>query len=229
MINKDAIIKIAVFLLMAVTLWFFLKDWLSIEVLRANAAVLEASIRAHPLLAGLAFIFMYVLAVVFTLPGASLLTMAAGFLFPFVWALAMVVVSATIGATILFLLVQSSLGRAFKQKAEPVYNKIQAKFAQKPVSTLLFLRFLPVFPFFLVNIAVGLLNIRVWTAIWTCFVGILPGTALYVLLGRQLSAVDNPADLVGWEFFVLMSAMAFLSLLPRWLKGRDAGDEKQEV
>lgn len=211
---------IVLFLICASLAWVFFADRLTLDAVRAGAETMEGFIEDHPVLSSLTFILVYVCVVVFAMPAASILTMAAGFAFPFYWALPMVLCAASFGAMMLFLLVRSSLRPTFEKKADKAYRKIQVFFAQKPLSTLLFLRFFPVFPFFLVNIAVGLLEIRIWTAFWTCFVGIIPGTALYVLLGRQLSVVDNPADLVGWEFLAIMTALAFLSLLPRWLKKR---------
>lgn len=193
------------------------KDTVSLSLVKESLDQWSAFIGMHYMLSVLIFCGVYIALVVFSLPFASLLTVSSGALFGFVPGVMMVSLSATIGASMVFFLVRAGVGDAGKGQADNAYSKIITYLSKKPASNLLFVRLLPIFPFFAINIAAGLLKIKPITAIWTCFVGILPGTSLYVYLGQTISEVESLSDLVGPEVFIVFSLIAFLSLTPRML------------
>lgn len=204
-----------VFMVAMAAAWFVFGDVITLTTIQDSHGVIASFIAQQPIIASLMFVMLYFVVVVFSLPFASLLTLSAGFFFSYFHGLFMVVCAACIGAMALFILVRSTVGVTLVQKAAPAYQRINAKISKNPASTLLFLRFVPIFPFFIVNLVAGLMKVRFFTAFWTCLVGILPGTAVYVALGVQLSDVETLSDLVQPSFLLVMTGLGLLMLLPK--------------
>ena len=174
----------------------------------------QQAVNQNPFLAVLIFSMIYTSVVALSLPFASLLTMTAGFLFGLVTGTFIVVASATLGATIIFTVAKTSMGQVLKEKAGKLYQKIEADMRENAVGYLLFLRLVPLFPFFLVNIVPAFFNIKTKTYIWTTAFGIFPGTLIYVNVGRSLGQVDNPADLVSGDLVLSMGLLGCVALVP---------------
>ena len=163
--------------------------YLSIESLAANKDTLVSYVADHYLLAILGFAVTYILVVALSLPVASFLTIFGGLLFGAAVCGTVVVFSATIGALIVFLAARSSLGETLKDRAGPWLAKLQDGFNDNAMSYLLFLRLVPVFPFWLVNIAPALLGVRASTFAIGTLLGIIPGTFAFAFVGAGLGSV----------------------------------------
>ena len=163
--------------------------YLSVENLLASRDYLQTRIEAHRLLALAVYALVYIGAVALSLPGALLLTITGGFLFGGLVGGAATSVAATIGATLIFLAARTSLGVFLRNRAGPWLTKLSAGFERDAASYMLFLRLVPVFPFWLVNLAPALLGAPLRTFVWTTFVGILPGTFAYSFAGAGLDSV----------------------------------------
>ena len=122
--------------------------------------------------------------VALSLPGGAVLTLAGGFLFGWFIGGVASIIGATIGATIVFLIARSTIGDALAARAGPFLSRFRQGFQQDAFSYLLFLRLVPIFPFWLVNLAPGLLGVGFGTYVATTLLGIVPGTFAYSL-GRQ--------------------------------------------
>lgn len=164
-------------------------EQLSIANLVKNQQVLAEYLAEHPILTPLIYFVAYLLAVALSFPGASLLTIAGGFLFGWFIGGLLTVAAATGGAALLFIAAKTSLGATLKDRAGPFIDKMSGGFRENAFSYLLFLRLTPVFPFWLVNIAPALFNVGLGTYLIATFIGIIPGTFAYAFVGAGLDSV----------------------------------------
>lgn len=162
---------------------------LSLSEIIRNKQLLQDWVVNHPARIAVVYMTIYIVAVAVSFPGASLITIAGGFMFGWLFGGMMTIVSATIGATVLFVAARSSLGATLKERAGPFIGKMASGFRQNAFSYLLFLRLTPVFPFWLVNIAPALFNVSLPTYLLATFIGILPGTFAYTFVGAGLGSV----------------------------------------
>jgi uncharacterized membrane protein YdjX (TVP38/TMEM64 family) len=163
--------------------------YLTITALAENREALRGFLGSHRLLALAAFVALYAAATALSLPGGAVLTIAGGFLFGWLLGGFASIIGATIGATILFLIARSTLGELLAARAGPLLTRFRQGFQQDAFSYLLFLRLVPIFPFWLVNLAPGLLNVPFTTYFVTTILGIIPGTFAFALAGSGLDSV----------------------------------------
>lgn len=150
---------------------------------------LEKYVNANYITALAVFVAIYIGATAFSLPGASILSLLGGLLFGGIVGGFAIVIAATIGAIALFSIARTSIGDILKQKAGKWMEKIAAEFNDGAASYLLFLRLVPVFPFFVVNLAPALLGARLWTFSWTTFIGIIPATFAFTFVGAGIGSI----------------------------------------
>lgn len=218
--------------------FIFFGDALNFESLRDNREALIAWRDQNVALAALAFLGVYTLVVALSIPGALWMTLLGGFLFGVTLGAPLIVIAATIGATIVFLVARTSLGEALRAKAGPWLKKLEAGFQENAWSYLLILRLVPAAPFFVVNVAPAFLGARLGTFIWTTAVGIIPGTVVFTSVGAGLGEViargEQPNIGIIFEPHVLgpLLGLAALSALPvvvKALRGkRDAAETAPE-
>ena len=123
--------------------------------------------QTYGIVAALIFMALYATATALSLPGGAVLSITSGFLFGALWGTVAIVISATIGATILFLIAKTSFGDALRAKAGGWLDKMAAGFQENALSYLLVLRLVPLFPFFIVNLVPALLGVPLRTyVIW---------------------------------------------------------------
>jgi uncharacterized membrane protein YdjX (TVP38/TMEM64 family) len=186
---------IPILVFVAVLVAFFalgLERYLSIDALRQHRSVLRAWVETSGLLAALVFMAIYIITVAFALPGATVLTIAGGFLFGSIWSTGLVIISATLGATILFSIAKTTLGDVLRAKASVWLPRLEAGFREHALSYLLVLRLVPIFPFFIINLVPAFLGVPLSTFILGTFLGIIPGTFVYATAGAGLgNALDS--------------------------------------
>lgn len=195
-----------------------LQNKLSLEYLQENKEFLLDYSKNNPFLSALIFCLAYIVFVALSLPAATLLTLSGGFLFGKVLGTLYVVVSATIGATIIFQIAKTSLGEALRNKAGGLYKKVEKNMEDNVTGYMFFMRLVPVFPFFLVNIVPALFNVKARTYILTTFFGILPGSFVYVNLGKQLATINSLNDLVSTQTLLAFSLLGVFALIPTLYK-----------
>lgn len=211
---------LAILLLLFLFFYFQLGHYLSFDSLREHRALLISWTKAHYLSAVLAFMGIYITAVAISIPGALFLTLTGGFLFGIVWGALYVIISATIGATLLFLAVHSALGEWLSKKTTGWITKMKEGFRKNAFSYLIILRLIPVFPFWAVNIVSGLLKVRPKTFILATFIGIIPGAFIYAMVGNSLGLLfdrNEKPDLniiFSPEILLPLIGLALLLLLP---------------
>ena len=168
---------------------FLAGDYLSLETLSENHEALVGWRDRNLMTASLAFVAIYIVAVAFSVPGAIWLTLAGGFVFDTALAAGLTVISATIGATLIFLAARSSLGAMLHERAGPWLGRIDDEVARGEISFLLVMRLIPVIPFFIANLAPAFVKVRLANFIWTTLVGITPATVVIASVGAGLGEV----------------------------------------
>ncbi len=195
--------------------WFFnVDEKISLQAFQTHKAKLLTYVLDHPVLSGLIFGLCYTSAVALSLPIATLLTLTGGFLFGQWLGLFYVIVFATLGATIIFTVAKSALGTTLREKAGGLYQKIEHNMKENAVGYLLFLRLVPLFPFFLVNIVPALFNVSLRVFVITTFLGIIPGSFVYVNLGKTLGDITRLNDLVSGKTILAFGLLGLFALIP---------------
>lgn len=199
---------------------FDLDTYISLTALKENRADLAEWVARNGVLAFMAYLVMYAVVVAFSIPGGAIMTIAGGFLFGPVVGTALTVVGATIGATILFLAARYAFSDLLRERAGSAINRMKDGFQENAFSYMLFLRLIPAFPFFVVNLAPAFLGVTLGTFVLGTFIGIIPGTFVYALLGDGFSAiVEQGGDInlgIIFEprFLLPIVGLAILALLP---------------
>ena len=199
------------------------------EALRDARFALLDLVAAHPVAAPAAYVLAYVCVTAFSLPGAAAMTLAGGFLFGTLAGGALAVIGATLGATAVFAAARTALGDRLRLRTGGMLARIEEGFRRDAASYLLFLRLVPAFPFFVVNIAAALLGARPAIFVATTLVGIVPGTLVFASIGAGLGSVFDAGarpDLsvaLSWPVLGPLLGLGLLALLPvawRRLAGR---------
>lgn len=176
-------------LVLIVGLWLIVGRIVTLETFLTHRAGFTAAIEARPWLALVVYGLIYTVVVALSLPVALPLTMIGGVLFGFWVGTAATATAATAGAVLLFLAARGLFHDYFVQKTERWLGTLRREFQADAASYLLLLRLTPVFPFAVVNLAAALLGTRLFTYLWTTFIGILPGTAAFTLTAAGLTGV----------------------------------------
>ncbi|HEX2255913.1 MAG TPA: TVP38/TMEM64 family protein [Afifellaceae bacterium] len=216
-------------LLLAVAYALGLHQHFSLEELAARREALLRLVAENWLAAAAGFVAVYVTAISISIPGASILTIAGGLMFGWLPGAALSMLAATIGATIVFLIARTALGGFLEAKAGPRLKKIQAGFAEDAFNYLLFLRLVPIFPFWVVNVAPALVGMRLRTYVFATIVGIFPGSLAYSYFGRSLGTALTPdGPVVSTEVLIGFAVLAAIALMPvairRWRRARKAAN-----
>jgi uncharacterized membrane protein YdjX (TVP38/TMEM64 family) len=207
-------------LCLALFFYFQIYDYLTFSALKAHRQTLLIWTLKNHLLAVFSFMAVYIISVAISIPGAVFITVLAGFLFGPIWGTFYVVISATIGAAIIFLATRTALAGLLTTKAGPATHQFEKGFQRNAFSYLLFLRFIPLFPFWLINIVPAILNVRFSTFILATFIGIIPGSFVFVLIGNGVNSVftkNSTPDISVIskpEIILPLIALGVLSLMP---------------
>jgi uncharacterized membrane protein YdjX (TVP38/TMEM64 family) len=198
--------------------------YLSLETLREQHETLRAFVEGNLVLAVAAYILVYALSTLFMVPGALWITIAGGFLFGLAGGSAATIVGATLGASLLFFAARTAFGGMLRERAGPFLRKMEAGFHQNPRSYMFALRFLPIVPFPVANIAPALLGARYPDYAMTTALGIVPGVVAYTWIGAGLGATfaaGGTPDIasVAANLVPAFAALAVVSLMPvAWKK-----------
>ena len=212
---------------------FDLDDYLSFEMLKNNRETALDWYGQNRILAAAGFMVLYALVVALSIPGAVWLSLAAGFLMGTFVGTVVVVFAATLGAMGIFLIARYALADFFHEKAGAAGRKMEAGFQENALSYLLVLRLVPLFPFWLVNLAPALLGVPARTFVIGTFFGIIPGAAVFCSIGNGLGAVFDQGGMPDLnvifkpEIFGPLLGLAVLSLLPivfKKMKKHDDGE-----
>jgi uncharacterized membrane protein YdjX (TVP38/TMEM64 family) len=216
---KKFILVLILFVAIAAYFVFDLGQYLSLENFKAQQAEIVAAKDANPALYIAAFFLIYVVVTGLSIPGAAIMTLVAGALFGLVTGTIIVSFASSIGATLAF------LGSRYV-----LHDWVQAKFGArlKPINDgmekdgafyLFTLRMIPIFPFFMINLVMGLTRIRTWTYYWVSQIGMFLATAVFVNAGTQISKIESTSGLLSPMLIASFVALALLPWVTKWLVG----------
>lgn len=231
---------VALVLIFASFFVFGFDQYLTFQSLSDNRDKLLTFVENHYVAALALYFVLYTISVAASVPGGLLLTISGGFLFgAFVGGL-VTVFAATVGATLLFFVAATSFGDALRKKAGPWLARLEGGFQDNAMSYLLFLRLVPAFPFWLVNIAPAFLGVTFRIYVIGTFFGIIPGTFVFAFLGTGLDSIIveqqekfgacqasgkeacslsfDVTSLVTKEIILSFVALGVISLVPIFLK-----------
>jgi len=200
-----------------------LQHFLTLDLLKENRVALKQWVGDNQLQAAALFIVAYIVVAAFSLPIAALVSIGGGFLFGSVNGAAWIVVGATVGSSILFLAAKSALGDPLRARFGARIKAMEAGFRANAFSYLLLLRLVPLFPFWLVNLAAAFTGVGLGTFLLTTAVGIIPGAFVFASIGNGLNALFDAGgqpdlSLIGLlsrpDFYVPIVGFTLLSLIP---------------
>jgi uncharacterized membrane protein YdjX (TVP38/TMEM64 family) len=184
------LLPLLVIVILAVAAYLtFGKGMISLESLVQHRVAIDEFVTDHQVLALLAYVAVYAATVALSLPGATFLTVSGGFLFGLAFGASAAVVGATLGATIIFLVARTALGDPLLRRAGPRATQLAEGFREDAFSYLLFLRLVPAFPFFLVNLVPAFAGVRLGPFVAATVLGIIPGATAYAFAGKGLDSV----------------------------------------
>lgn len=208
----------------------------SLESLVRHRAAIDDFVASHQMLAIFVYVGIYITVVAVSLPGAALLTLTGGFLFGIAVGASAAVISATVGATLIFLVARTALGEPLLRRAGPRATQLARGFREDAFSYLLFLRLVPAFPFFLVNLVPAFAGVRLGLFVVATAIGIIPGAIVFALAGAGLDSmiaaqknsydqciaatgadcrlVFEPADVLTPQLIAALVALGLLALMP---------------
>jgi len=213
--NRAKLVVFAIFVA-AIIAFFALggQRYLTLDAVKANRDALLEFAGAHFLLALVIAFLVYAGVVAFSLPGGFVLSLTTGFLFGRWVGTLLAVFAATVGATLVFLAARYLFAEFARKRMGTLGEKIAAGFTANAFNYLLFLRLVPIFPFFLVNLAPAFTGISARTYVLGTLIGIIPGTFVYVNLGQTLGRVDSPSGLVSAETLGALALLGLFALVP---------------
>jgi uncharacterized membrane protein YdjX (TVP38/TMEM64 family) len=201
--------------LMAFLLWEGRPD---LETLRANREALLAYTRAHYAAMLVGATVVYALATALSFPMGVVMTLAVGFLFGRWVGTAVVVIAATLGATGAFLAARYLFADVVRRRMGPRLQRLSRGFERDAFNYILFVRLVPVFPFWLMNLVPAFTPVPARTFFLATLIGIVPGTFVFANLGGSLAHIRSARDLVGAQTLLALALLGAMSLIPILLK-----------
>lgn len=208
--------RILLILILAASFFYFdLNELLTLEGLKNSMDQFSQYKAQSPLLVIGVFFLLYVLVTAISLPGAAVLTLAAGALFGLAEGLLIVSFASSIGATLAFLTSRYLLRDTIKQRFPERLAAIDTGVEKEGAFYLFTLRLVPIFPFFLINLLMGVTAIKAWTYYWVSQVGMLAGTFVFVNAGTQLAQIDSLSGILSFNLLVSFALLGFFPLIAK--------------
>ncbi|MBL8523541.1 MAG: VTT domain-containing protein, partial [Betaproteobacteria bacterium] len=213
--KSKIILVVVIAALVAAGFYFDLGQYLKLEFFKSQQAALEAYYQANPVQTIAAFVAFYIAAIALSFPGATLLTLLAGAIFGLIGGTIIVSFASSIGATLAFLVSRFVLRDSIQAKFGDKLAAINAGVEKEGGFYLFTLRLVPAFPFFLINLVMGLTKMKVWTFYWVSQLGMLLGTVVYVNAGTQLAKITDAKGILSPGLFVAFVALGILPIIAK--------------
>ena len=215
--------RIAVILVFAALvvafLWFDLVRYLDLEYLKARQADIDTFYRQHPVTVLAAYFFAYVAITGLSLPGAAIMTLAGGAVFGLLWGTVVVSFASTLGATVAFVVSRYILRDGIQRRYGDRLKTINAGVERDGGFYLFTMRLVPAFPFFVINLVMGLTPMRTLTFAWVSQIGMLPGTVVYVNAGTQLGRIESLQGILSPTLIGSFVLLGVFPLIAKWIVG----------
>ena len=211
--KKIFIAMVAVFTV-ALFFWLDLPAYLTLAALKANRQALLDYYAAHKLVMVAGFMLLYIVQTALSLPGAAILSLAAGAIFGVVLGTVYAIIAATAGATLAFLVTRYLLRDAVLNRFGNKLEGMNRELEERGFNYLLFLRLVPLFPFFLINLAAGLTRLPLRTFFIGTLLGIIPGGFVYVNAGASIATIDSLSGIASPRVLGSFALLGLFALVP---------------
>ena len=200
-------------------LWFDLGRYLSLEFLKSRQSDIDAFYHEHPVTVLAAYFCAYVAITGLSLPGAAIMTLAGGAVFGLLWGTVVVSFASTLGATVAFIVSRYILRDGIQRRYGDRLKTINAGVERDGGFYLFTLRLVPAFPFFVINLVMGLTPMRTLTFALVSQVGMLPGTVVYVNAGTQLARIESLQGILSPALIGSFVLLGVFPLVAKWIVG----------
>lgn len=214
---KKAVLVLLAVAAVALFFGFGLDQHLTLGTLKANQEKFAAMLAQSPLKVTLIAFALYVIVVALSLPGATIMGLAAGALFGLWYGTLFVSLGSTIGATLAFLISRYLLRDYVQRHFGDKLKGINEGMAKDGALYLFMLRLVPIFPFFLINLLMGLTQIRTRTYCWVSQLGMLAGSMVFVNAGAQLAQINSVSDILSAKVLLSFALLGVFPLIAKWI------------
>lgn len=222
--RKKLVILTIVAALIVLFFYLDLGRYLTLESLKSNRQTLVHFHEAHRVATAGIFMAVYIVQTALSLPGAAILSLAAGAVFGAVMGTVYSNIAATLGATLAFLVARYLFRDSIQSKFGARLSRLNAELEQRGLNYLLFLRLVPVFPFFLINLGAGMTKLPLRTFFFGTMFGIIPGGFVYCNAGASLASINSMREIASPRVlgsFALLGLFALAPVLYQKLKARN--------
>ncbi|MGM0768188.1 MAG: FAD-dependent oxidoreductase [Pseudomonadota bacterium] len=217
--SKKLILLVAIGVVVALFIGFGGPELLTLENLQKHQSSIEQWISQNLLVAVLGFAAIYVVVTALSLPGAAIMTLAGGAFFGNIYGLIAVSVASTIGASLAFLVARFLMRDALRRRYAETVAKMDRGIKKDGAFYLATLRLVPVFPFFLINLAMGLTAMKLRTYALVSWLAMLPGTFVYVNAGTQLGQIQSTGDILSAQLLLSFALLGIFPLIAKFVVG----------
>ena len=219
--NKNKMLLVAAVLVgFAVFFAFDLGHYFTLDFFKSQQAAIDAYVSANPLQSGLLFFLIYIAVTALSLPGAAIMTLIAGATFGLLWGTLIVSFASSIGATLAFLVSRYLLGDAIQAKFGDKLKAINSGVEKDGAFYLFTLRLVPAFPFFVINLVMGLTPLKTRAFYWVSQLGMLAGTLVYVNAGTEIAKIESLRGILSPGLIISFTLLGIFPLLAKWIVNR---------
>jgi len=216
-LNATRVAVAAVITVLIVAFFVFdLAQYLDFHYLKSRQALLSEQLHASPVLTVLVYFLVYVAVTGLSVPGATILTLIGGAIFGLVWGTVIISFASTVGATVAFLASRFLFRDAVQRRFGERLTTINRGMEKDGVFYLFTLRLVPIFPFFIINLVMGLTRLRPRTFYWVSQAGMLPATIVYVNAGTELGQLESTRGLLSPGLLLAFALLGLFPLAAKW-------------
>jgi uncharacterized membrane protein YdjX (TVP38/TMEM64 family) len=211
------LIVVVVGVLIAAFFAFDLSHYFTLDYFKSQQAAITDYYAANPLLAAAIFFVAYVAVTGLSLPGAAIMTLVAGAIFGLLWGTVIVSFASSMGATLAFLTSRFVLRDSIQKKFGDKLTAINAGIAKDGPFYLFTLRLVPAFPFFVINLVMGLTPLKTRTFYWVSQLGMLAGTIVYVNAGTEIAKINSLRGILSPGLILSFTLLGIFPLIAKWI------------
>ncbi len=216
--KKNKLVLMAAIAALIVAFFAFdLDRYFTLAFFKSQQAAIDGYVQASPIQAGLVFFLIYVAVTGLSLPGATIMTLATGAIFGLLWGTVIVSFASTLGATLAFLASRFLFKDAIQARFGNNLKAINAGVEKDGAFYLFTLRLVPAFPFFVINLVMGLTPLKTWTFYWVSQIGMLAGTLVYVNAGTEIARIESLRGILSPGLIISFTLLGLFPLIAKWI------------
>lgn len=191
------------------------RELLNFQYLKSHLVTFQETYEARPFKVISLFLGSYIFLTSLSIPGSIVLTILSGAIFGTFKGVLLVSLAGTIGASVAFLYSRFIFQDYFNQKFQRQFKTIDRNLQQNGLLYLFTLRFIPVSPYVIINLVLGLTNLKLWTFAWTTFIGMIPGNWIYVYAGKKIGEINSPEEIMSPAILISLTLLGILPFVTK--------------